>query len=120
MLKYKIKKENSDILDTEIIQTGGKLELTPRQLKSNIDKVEKFLKEIEAKQSYYEAVMKNIEDSDPEVKDLSEKVLTAAFLYREAMGFVNEALKKSLELREALESDKKALEDIKSQCNLKF
>jgi DNA repair ATPase RecN len=120
MIKYKVLSKGENILDTVVRKTGGYNDISIKDLKNNIKTAEKTLKEVEATQTYYEAIMKNVENSDPEVKELSERLLAAAYIYRNAMGIVNEAVDKSKEIREAIEEDKKALEDIKSQCNLEI
>jgi len=118
-LKYKITKENKDnIFDTEIEVSGVTNKFTPRELVISLKSLNKLLIEITANKKIKAATMKNIENSNPIVKDLSPENLCACYLYYEAFTFNKEADKKLKEIETQIETDETNLEEIKKQTGL--
>lgn len=118
--KYKIKSENTNPEETIIEKTGQVLEFTPAELKANLDYAFKQKKEIQAQWGINEATKENIKRTHPHVAKMSEEDLTAAYLYRQAMGSANECQDKLLELDDAIKEDYQALIDACEQTGLEI
>jgi archaellum component FlaC len=119
-IKYKVKSKGETVLDTVIERTGNKIEFTLGELQASIKKGKKDVKEITSQLKVHEAEMENIKHHYPDIAKMSVEDLTAAYMYRRAMGVVNEAKVKIDELIEAIAEDEQAIKDIQEQTGVKL
>lgn len=118
--KYKIKSENKNAEETIIEKHGQVLEFTPAVLKANLDYAFKQKKEIQAQWGVNEATKDNIKRTHPHIAKMTEEDLTAAYLYRQAMGSATQCEDKLLELDNAIREDYQALIDSCEQTGLEI
>lgn len=103
-IKYTIKKGEEDKgLDAIILKTGGEVEFTLGDIESDITYLQKAEKELVAQIGIHKATVENVKRTHPKVLEMTGEFLTAAYLYREATGFLNIAEDKLLEVKKQLE-----------------
>lgn len=119
-LKYKIKEKHEDPNQVILEKTGDVVTFTPLEIINNLQFAYKKKRELEAMWRIAEATKKNIEETHPEVKNLSAELLTAAFLYREQIGIANESSAKLEQFQEVIEADELALKEAETQTGLSF
>lgn len=118
MHQYKVVEDNKDTLDVVIEKSGISHTFTIRDFNENIASAKRQITEIESMKKVAEATMVNVLGSDPEVGELSERTLTAVYVYRQAMGTAHEAQKKLIELQSAIEEDEKSVAEALEQTGL--
>lgn len=119
--KYRVIKpsDEGDMLST-IEKSGGTVEFTLADIKSSLDIAHKKCVELEGTWKVAEATKENIKRTHPHIAQMSDEDLTAAYLYRQAIGTANEASRQLAEYREAIEEDEQALKDIVEQTGLQI
>ena len=118
MLKYKLIKEEGDVIDYVIEKRGLTSEFTIRDINSNLARMEKVTKELQAQLELEQAKMTNIEHFHPFVKDLSPEDLHTAWMYREAQEYVTQIVPKLEEIKNAVAADEKTVAEVKEALNL--
>lgn len=119
--KYKVikKSEEGDLLST-IEKTGGKVEFTLADIRASLVSGKKKISEFQSMWKVAEATKENIKRTHPHIAEMSMEDLTAAYLYRQAIGTATEASKGLADWQEAVDEDEKALEDILEQTGLQI
>lgn len=119
MVKYKVIEQPSDqVEDTVIEKSGGVVKFSIKQVNENIHYINQKLRELEATRRVAEATKTNVLGTNPNVGELSAEDLTAAYLFRQAVGTATECESKTKELEEALEEETTALKEIAEQTGL--
>lgn len=116
--KYKVVEENEDPMKATIEKTGGKVRFNLHELKESIKFGRKTCTELEGTWKVAEATKENIKRTHPHIAEMGEEDLVAAYLFRQAIGTANEAQRKLADMREALEEDEEAVEEILKQTKL--
>ena len=88
MITYKIKENALDPLDSLIEKSGGTVEFSVRKVNDDIVYLEKAKKEVTGLLGINKATMENVKRTHPHIAEMTPQDLTAAYLYREAMGVV--------------------------------
>lgn len=118
--KYKLKEANVVKEETIISKLGITVEFTPASIMASLDHAYKQKKELQAQWGVNTATMQNVKNTHPHIAEMSEEDLTAAYLYRQAMGSANECQDKLLELDEAIKEDYYSLLDACKQLELEI
>lgn len=118
---YKVLKKSKN-LDEVIIEASGTFKNTFNigEITQIINQSEIRIKEAEATKELHEAKVKNVEKHYPQVKALSPKMLSAAYLYYEntkKAEMFNEAIKEG---KQKILTAKKLLKEISKQTGLKL
>lgn len=117
-IKYSILEKAEDESQTKILKTGVKIVFNIGDIAKDITYLTKKKTEIEAEVRIHEATKQNVIDSNPEVKEMGDKTLIAAFLYERSSAVVREGLKKLQEIKDALDEYTKELADVEKQTGL--
>jgi hypothetical protein len=118
MITYSIKEQAPDAADIKIVKTGGEIEFTLGQIDADVIYLNKAKKELEAEIGVKKAVITNIASSHPHIGQLSNEDLTAAYLHREATGYLNMAEPKLDEVVKQLADYAKEKEEIIKQTGI--
>lgn len=102
-IEYKIKEIALEPLQTLIVKTGGEVEFTLGKMEDDVLYLEKAKKEVVAQVSINKATMENVARTHPHIAAMTREDLTAAFLYREAMGVVTMGTEKLEEIQKQLD-----------------
>jgi hypothetical protein len=121
MIEYKVVEnpEVTELMDKEIVKTGGEVKFTLRNVETDIQYLNKKKKEITAEIGIREATKKNIERTHPNIVKMTQEDLTAAYLFREATGFLSEAQKSLDRIEIGLKEYEEDLAEIEKQTGLK-
>lgn len=111
-MEYKIIDAKENPRESVIEMTGQPVKFSLYEMEGNLQNSEKTVKELTAQVEVSAAKMANIEEHHPFVKDMSEQDLFTCHMYQEAKAIVKVGEKKIEEFRVAIETDKKALEDV--------
>lgn len=128
MIEYKIKPvvvaegeeaKPVDPKDVVIIKTGDEVEFTVGAIDRDIQYLEKSKKELVAEIGIKKATVENVTRTHPHVAAMTPEDLTAAYLLREATGFLNVGEPKLEEINKQLSdyADDKA--EIEKQTGIK-
>lgn len=112
---YKIVEEKEHWKDSVIEKDNIVAKFTIRDFENNIERMQKTLRELEAKHKVELAVMDNIERNHPFVKDLTDEQLNTAWMYQEAKAVVVQYAPRIAEFYEALNAEVKEMEDVKKR-----
>jgi hypothetical protein len=115
MITYKIKEGTEDV----IIKSGQDIEFPFSDIDKDTEYLKKVKKEIEGNIGIQTATMKNVERSHPHVANMTKEDLTAAYLYRQATGYLSEAEKKLAEINKQLEDYADEKVEIINQTSIK-
>lgn len=118
MFNYKVLESNEDPNQVILEKSGDTVKFTAQEVKDNLMFAYKQKRELESMWRIAEATKINIERTHPQVKELGDELLTAAFLYREQIGVANETSRKLQEVMEAISTDEQALIDASEQTGL--
>lgn len=120
MIEYKIKEGDQSVnpLDVVIVKTGGTVEFTVGKINADVEYLQKSKKEIESQIGINKATMENVKKTHPHIAEMSNEDLTAAYLYREAMGVVTAGTEKVAEIDAQLEDYKNVKAEISKQTGL--
>ena len=99
MIEYKIKEGTEDT----IIKTGDVVEFNINDIDTDMAYLEKNKKEIVAQIGVQKATKENVAGTHPHIADMSNEDLTAAYLYRQATGYITVAEEKLAEINKQLE-----------------
>jgi hypothetical protein len=116
---YKIKEENKNPEDALIVQSGKEVEFTLGKIETDIAYLEKNKKEISSQLNVEKATIQNITRTHPHVAKMNQEDQTAAYLYRQATGYVNVAEEKLKAINLQLEDYAKDKAEILKQTGLK-
>ena len=121
MIKYKVTEnpEVTELMDKEIVKTGGEVKFTLRNVETDIQYLNKKKKEITAEIGIRNATKRNIERTHPNIVIMTQEDLTAAYLFREATGFLSEAEKSLARIETSLSEYAEDLAEIEQQTGLK-
>lgn len=109
MITYKLKK-GGDIECTGYTSTF-KLE----DLKSNIERSEKYVKEFASNIEVKDAILANILEHNSFVRKMTPEMIHACFMYHEAMAYKTTYENKLKEFKAAVRKDKAELKEILAQ-----
>jgi hypothetical protein len=118
--QYKVKEKGENVLDTIITKSNFDLDFTLREVQENIDRIKKMKVELSSKARLDDAVCKNIEGTNPEIKDIDPRILKVYHIYAKAKFFVEEAQEQIKRFDEVLDEEQKALEEIKVQTGVEI
>ena len=109
-ITYKIKERALDPKDSLIEKTGGTVEFSMNQIDKDVAYLNKALKELTAEIGVKEATKVNVERTHPHVANMTQEDLTAAYIFREATGFLHLAEQKKKQIEDQLKeyADEKA------------
>ena len=121
MIEYKVTEnpEVTELMDKEIVKTGGEVKFTLRQIENDKIYLNKKKTEIEAECRIREATKSNITRTHPHIEKMTEEDLTAAYLYREATGFLSESAKNLKNIQKGLDEYAEDIIEIEKQTGLK-
>lgn len=102
MITYTIKEQAPDPKDSVIVKAGDTVELTISKIEKDEAYLEKHQKEIIGNMGIQKATLANINRTHPHIQDMSPEDLTAAYLHREATGFLSMAEEKLAEIKKQL------------------
>jgi hypothetical protein len=115
---YKIIEKKEDLKESIVKKSGFSIEFTLNDFLYNIQYNKKQRKEIAAKVGIEDATMQNVLHFHPEVKELSEETLQAAYVYQKALSVIKVGNEKIAELDAQIESDMNELKEITKQTGL--
>jgi hypothetical protein len=115
---YKIVEKKEDLKESIVKKSGFSIEFTLNDFLYNIQYNKKQRKEIEAKVGIEDATMQNVLHFHPEVKDLKEETLQAAYVYQKALLVIKVGKEKIAELDAQIEADMNELKEISKQTGL--
>lgn len=119
--KYRVvKPSEEDTLLTVIEKSGGTVEFTLADLRASIAHGRKKVTELQSQWKVAEATKENIKRTHPHVAEMSLEDLTAAYMYRQAIGTANESSKQLADWQEAVDEDESAVDEILKQTGLKI
>jgi hypothetical protein len=99
---YKVVEPNEDYKQAVIEKGGITATFTLTEVEGMQARNKKAKAELEGNIQIRKAEMTNIEQHYPEVKDMSGVLLTAAYLYKEAQAYLNEAEPKVKQIDDAI------------------
>lgn len=116
--EYKII-ENNDDPDLAVVEKSGiSVKFTVKEIKENLAYARKQQREIQQTCKVAEATKINIKGTHPHIAEMSEEDLVAAYLYRQAIGTVTQALEKLAEIDEVIKQDEQSLKELIEQTGL--
>ena len=115
---YSIVESAEDWKDSVIEKDNIKASFTIRQFEDNIERMNKTIREIEAKYKHEDVVVKNIEEHHPWVKDMSEQDLYTVWMYQEAKEVVKQYEPRIKEFKDAVQTEMQEMEHVKRKLNL--
>lgn len=115
---YKIIENNADPNLAVVEKSGISVQFTAKEIKENLAHVRKQKREIEGTCRVAEATKVNIKRTHPHIAAMSEEDLVAAYLYRQAIGTVTQALEKLTEIDDVIKQDEKSLAEMIEQTGL--
>jgi hypothetical protein len=117
MIEYKIKEGSEELSAKEkvIVKTGDEVEFTLNDIETDVTYLEKNKKEITAQIGISNATMENVKGTHPHIAEMSKEDLTAAYLFREALGFVTAGEEKLAEIEKQLADYAKEKAEIETQ-----
>lgn len=103
------------LADRIIEKTGQVIKFTANEVIDSLKQIAKNIRTLQPKKEYEQAIITNIEDHHPEVKEMSEETLLSAYMYYEArtrLKATNKALDESIQDQTDTLAD---IEDFKAQ-----
>jgi hypothetical protein len=118
MITYSIKEQAPDALDIKIVKTGGEVEFTLGQIETDITYLNKAKKELSGEIGVKKATITNVTSTHPHIAEMSNEDLTAAYIYREASGYLHVAEPKLAEIEKQLADYAAEKEEILKQTGI--
>lgn len=116
--KYQVVEPNDNPLEAVIEKTGGSHTFTLIDVQNNLVMAKQKMKELTSMIGVAKAKMENVKGTHPHIAEMSLEDLAAAFIYREAMGTVNEAEKQLKIWEDAFNEDSAQLDEALKQTGL--
>jgi hypothetical protein len=120
MITYKVKEVALDPLDSLIEKSGGTVEFTVRKINDDIVYLNKAQKEVDGQVRISKATMENVKRTHPHIAEMKPEDLTAAYLYREALGVVTAGEEKLKQIEAQLKDYAEVKVEIEKQTELKL
>jgi hypothetical protein len=120
--KYRVKEGDESLPANEqtiIKNFESEVEFNFGNVQTDIAYLEKSKKQMVAEIGIKKAILKNIDGTHPHIGKMSQEDLTAAYLYREATGFLNMAEPKIEEIDKQLKDYADEKVEIEKQTGLK-
>jgi len=117
-LKYSVLEVKEDPKLTVILMEGISNTFTFNDIALAIIALKKQRTALQAEIGVHEATKVNVLKSNPEVKDMDEKTLIAAYLYKKSSAIVSEGLKTLQSIEDQLTEYSQELVDIAAQTGL--
>lgn len=102
---YKVVEPAEDWRDSVIEKDQITAKFTIREFEDNIERMNKTIRELEAKFKHEKVVVNNIEHHHPFVKDMSEQDQYTVWMYREAKEVVKQFEPRIEEFKKALQEE---------------
>jgi hypothetical protein len=119
MAKFEIVERNEeDPAASKIVKSDFTTEITLKDNEDAHKSNKKGIEQIEAEVKIKKAIMTNIENNHPEIKDIDEKTQMMCHTYHEASRFIKFAEDKLEEFKKAQVDLEAEIADIKSQTGL--
>lgn len=110
---YKVLEASEDWKDTLIEKDNIRATFSIRDFEQNIERMEKTIREVEAKFKHEKLVMDNIEKHHKFIKKMTEQEIYTAWMYREAQEVVKQYEPRLKEFKEAVETERAEMEHVK-------
>lgn len=120
MIEYKLKPPADGETSTTIVKTGTEIEFTLPKIQADVDYLTKARKEVDAQVKISSATMENVRGTHPGIAAMSKEDLTAAYLYREALGIVTIGHEKITQIDQQLADYESEKVEIEKQTGLKL
>ena len=109
MITYKLKK------DGKIECSGFTSEFTLQDIKNNMERTEKYIKEFTANKVLKESILANILQHNPSIEKMKPEMIHACYMYHEARTEKEMFEKKLKDFNSSVKKDKAELKEILKQ-----
>jgi hypothetical protein len=120
MIEYKVKEIALDPLDSLIVKTGGEVSFTVRKIDQDVIYLNKAEKEVDGQVRIAKATMENVKRTHPHIAEMKQEDLTAAYLYREALGVVTAGEEKLKQIQAQIKDYAEVKVEIEKQTGIKL
>lgn len=119
MIKYKVLEKNESAPELSKLQKSGiTTEITLDDTIKAYEANKKYIEKIEAELKLKKALVQNVEDFHPEIKDIDEKLQLTCHTYYEANRFIKMAEEKLEEFAKAQSEIEEEIKSIEEQTGI--
>ena len=117
MIKYTVKEAHKEDKNFDVIEKQGITHtFTVQDIIEEEEKFEKMIKEIEANIGVKDAIVTNVTENNPWIKEMEKEKIHACHMYWEAHAYTQAGWAKVGEIKRALKESKKERKEIEKQA----